>query len=77
MFGRGITHDGLLIERLETGEWSPFDVGYKLNETLLAAIALQSQRLRHAARSNQIAGSVNRVCPKIRAIRAFPGRGTM
>jgi len=24
---------------LETGEWSPFDVGYKLNETLLSVVA--------------------------------------
>ncbi|MCC6679470.1 MAG: hypothetical protein IT445_01075 [Phycisphaeraceae bacterium] len=92
MFGRGITHDWLFIERalenlrefmnddglsliymnfiapasasvrfckaldrsvtgsineleataklyLGTGEWSPFDVGFKLNETLLSAIA--------------------------------------
>lgn len=95
LFGRGITHDGLFIDRvldnirefmtddglgliymnfiapatksvrfckalnrsvtgsmneleaeakfyLETGEWSPFDVGFKLNETLLSAVAVKS-----------------------------------
>ena len=26
---------------LETGEWSPYDVGFKLNETLLSAIGTQ------------------------------------
>lgn len=25
---------------LQTGEWSPFDVGFKLNETVLSALGL-------------------------------------
>lgn len=31
-------------DRLETGAWSPFDVGFKLNETWLSAIATEGDR---------------------------------